>query len=137
MMLMPYLIGIVLSLGVAVLAKGVGFDRDRAFYPAVLIVVASYSVLFAVIGGSPGVLVKELLIMAGFTVVAVAGFKSSLWLVAIGLFGHGVFDAVHGEMFANPGMPAWWPPFCMAYDVGAAVLMAVFVNLRTPARTRA
>ena len=39
---MPYVIGIVLSLGVALLARGVGFDRDRAFYPTVLIVIASY-----------------------------------------------------------------------------------------------
>jgi hypothetical protein len=34
---MPYLVGIVLSLGVALFATSVGFDRDRAFYPTVLI----------------------------------------------------------------------------------------------------
>ena len=34
---MPYLIGVVLSLGVALFARCVGFDRDRAFYPTVLI----------------------------------------------------------------------------------------------------
>jgi hypothetical protein len=39
---MPYVIGIVLSLGVAFFAKSVGFDRDRAFYPTLLIVIASY-----------------------------------------------------------------------------------------------
>jgi acyl-homoserine lactone acylase PvdQ len=30
---MPYLVGIALSLGVAVFARFVGFDRVRAFYP--------------------------------------------------------------------------------------------------------
>jgi hypothetical protein len=30
---MPYVVGIVLSLGVALFARSVGFDRDRAFYP--------------------------------------------------------------------------------------------------------
>jgi ABC-type Fe3+ transport system permease subunit len=47
---MPYVVGIVLSLGVALFARRVGFDRDRAFYPTVLIVIASYYVLFAAIG---------------------------------------------------------------------------------------
>lgn len=37
---MPYVVGIVLSLGVALFARRVGFDRDRAFYPTVLIVIA-------------------------------------------------------------------------------------------------
>ena len=46
---MPYVVGIVLSLGVALFARRVGFDRDRAFYPTVLIVIASYYVLFAAI----------------------------------------------------------------------------------------
>ena len=48
---MPYVIGIVLSAGVAVFARVVGFDRDRAFYPTVMIVIAAYYVLFAVMSG--------------------------------------------------------------------------------------
>jgi hypothetical protein len=49
---MPYVVGIVLSLGVAVFARRAGFDRDRAFYPTVLIVIASYYVLFAAMSES-------------------------------------------------------------------------------------
>ena len=49
---MPYAIGIVLSLSVALFASRVGFDRDRAFYPTVLIVIASYYVLFAAMSES-------------------------------------------------------------------------------------
>jgi hypothetical protein len=49
---MPYVIGIILSVGIAWLARFVGFDRDRAFYPTVLIVIASCYVLFAAMGGS-------------------------------------------------------------------------------------
>ena len=48
----PFAIGIVLSAVVAVFARIVGLDRDRAFYPTVMIVVASYYVLFAAISGS-------------------------------------------------------------------------------------
>jgi hypothetical protein len=54
---MAYVVGIVLSVGVALLARSVGFDRDRAFYPTVLIVIASYYVLFAAMRfGSNGAL---------------------------------------------------------------------------------
>jgi hypothetical protein len=51
-MLMPFGVGIVLSIGVALFARSVGFDRDRAFYPTVMIVIASYNVLFAAMSGS-------------------------------------------------------------------------------------
>ena len=49
---MPYAIGVVLSVSVALLARRVGFDRDRAFYPTVLIVIASYYVLSAAMSAS-------------------------------------------------------------------------------------
>jgi hypothetical protein len=39
---MPYLAGIVLALTVSGLATLIGLDRDRAFYPTVLLVIASY-----------------------------------------------------------------------------------------------
>ena len=45
LLMLPYVVGIVLSIGVALFARRVGFDRDRAFYPTVLIVTASYYVL--------------------------------------------------------------------------------------------
>src|SRR3954452_25565828 len=118
--MLPYVVGIVLSIGVALFARRVGFDRDRAFYPTVLIVVASYYVLFAVMSGSAETVLLESIIMALFAVAAVAGFKGSAWIVVAALAGHGVQDAVHGHIVANAGVPAWWPAWCLAYDVGAA-----------------
>ena len=35
--------------------------------------------------------------MTVFVVAAVAGFKSSAWIVVAALAGHGVFDAFHGN----------------------------------------
>jgi hypothetical protein len=57
---MEYLIGLILSLVVAGFAIIVGFDRDRSFCPTVLIVIASYYVLFAVMGASERTLVIEI-----------------------------------------------------------------------------
>ena len=121
---MPYVIGLVASAGVAVFARYVGFDRDRAFYPTVVIVVALYYVLFAVMSGSVQTVVLESVVMSLFAIAAVVGFKSSAWIVVAALAGHGVFDAVHGYIIDNAGVPAWWPAWCLSYDVGAAAGLA-------------
>jgi hypothetical protein len=121
---MPYVIGLVLSVGVAWFARVVGLDRDRAFYPTVMIVIALYYVLFAVMSGSVQTVVIESVVMTVFAAAAVVGFKSSPWIVVAALAGHGVFDAVHGHIIENAGMPAWWPAWCLAYDVGAAAGLA-------------
>jgi hypothetical protein len=118
--MLPYVVGIVLSIGVALFARVVRLDRDRAFYPTVMIVIALYYVLFAVMSGSVQTMVIESVVMTLFAAAAVAGFKSSLWIVVVALAGHGVFDAVHGHVIENAGVPAWWPAWCLAYDVGAA-----------------
>ena len=120
---MDYAIGIALALVVAGWAAMVGFDRDRAFYPTVLVVVALYYVLFAVMSGSLHAVLVESAVMTAFGALAVLGFKRRLWIVAAALAGHGVFDAVHGSVVANPGVPVWWPAFCLAYDVTAAAAM--------------
>ena len=118
--MLPYVVGIVLSAAVAVFARVVGFDRDRAFYPTVMIVIAAYYVLFAVMSGSVQAIVIDSAVMTLFAAAAVAGFKSSTWIVAGALAGHGVFDAFHGYVIENAGVPAWWPAWCLAYDLGAA-----------------
>jgi hypothetical protein len=121
---MAYGIGIALALIVACFARVTGFDRDRAFYPTVAIVIACYYVLFAVMGGSNLALVVETAAMAAFALAAVIGFRSSLWLVVACLAAHGVFDVFHGLVVANPGVPGWWPGFCLTYDVVAAGFLA-------------
>ncbi len=78
--------GAALALSVGLSATFLGLDRDRAFYPTVMIVIASTYGLFAVMGGS----------------IQVLGLES----------------------IANPGVPLWWPAFCLAYDVVAAAYLA-------------
>jgi hypothetical protein len=122
---MEYLIGVLLALGVGLFATVAGFDRERGFYPVVLMVIASYYALFAVMGGSTGALIAEAPILAAFVAAAVLGFKRSLWLVVAALAAHAVLDLVHPHLIANPGAPLWWPPFCLAYDLAAAGYLAV------------
>ena len=80
---MEYLVGLLLALGVALLAAAVGFDRaERAFYSTVLIVVATYYVLFAVMGASGRTLIVEIIVTCGFLLIAVVGYKGNYgsWL---------------------------------------------------------
>jgi len=125
---MPYVIGIVLSVGVAWFERRVGFDRDRAFYPTVLIVIASFYVLFAAMSESLHTVLLESVVMTVFVIAAVAGFKSSPWIIVAALAGHGIFDALHGKVVENPGVPVWWPGFCLAYDLGAAGSLAWLIK---------
>lgn len=117
-------VGIVLALSIGGMATLTGLDRDRALYPVVMIVIASYYALFAVMGGSIEVVIVESVVAVAFLVVALAGFKSTLWLLVIGLAAHGVFDLIHPHLYANPGVPVWWPSFCLAYDLVAAAYLA-------------
>lgn len=120
---MEYFIGVTLGLGVGLLTSIVGMDRDRALYPAILIVIASYYVLFAIMGGGAA-LVWELGISAAFVLAAIIGFRTNLWIVAAAVAGHGVFDLFHGRLILNAGVPAWWPMFCASIDVVLGIYLA-------------
>jgi hypothetical protein len=126
---MSYLIGASLALAIGLFATWIGFDRERAFYPTVTIVIASYYVLFAVMGGSSRSLLMECAVVVPFSVAAVAGFKRSRWLVVAALAGHGTLDFVHPHLITNPGVPVWWPNFCMSYDVVAAGYLAALLMI--------
>lgn len=121
---MALIVGVSLAICVGLLATGARMDRDRAFYPLVTMVVASYYVLFAAMGASTQVLAAEALSGAIFVVAAVAGFRWSLWVVVLALAGRGIFDLIHGAVITNPGVPEWWPAFCSSYDLIAAAYLA-------------
>jgi hypothetical protein len=76
------LIGAFLAFAVGLFATAVGLDRDRAFYPIVTVVIASYYALFAAMGASRHALLLESMVGAVFLAVAVLGFRSSLWVTA-------------------------------------------------------
>ncbi len=56
--------------------------------------------------------------------LAILGFKFDLRWVVAALVAHGVFDFFHPHLIANLGVPAWWPQFCLTYDLTAAGFLA-------------
>ena len=127
---MEFLIGFSLALVVSLSASAIGLDKERSFYAVVLIVIASYYILFAAMGAPILVLASEAIPMGVFVLLAVVGFKRNEWLLVVGLAAHGVFDLTHGLVITNNGVPAWWPGFCLAYDVTAAVYLALLLKSR-------
>ena len=100
---MEYLIGVGLAVVVCAFAMLAGFDRDRVFYPTLLTVIATYYILFAVMGR----------------------------LVVAALAGHGVFDFFHRMIIQNPGVPTWWPGFCLSFDILAGGFLALLLMRRS------
>jgi hypothetical protein len=133
---MEYLIGVGLTTLVCAFAMLSGFDRDRVFYPTVVIVIATYYILFAVMGSSLPALALECLAASAFFVLAVAGFKKNQWLTVAGLAGHGVFDFFHHLFIQNPGVPVWWPGFCLSFDVLAGGFLALLLMRRSGSTAR-
>lgn len=120
---MELLVGVAMALCVGLFSTVAGFDRDRSLYPVILVVVASYYVLFAVMGGGAA-LGWEIGVSAAFFLTAVVGFKANLWVVVIALAGHGLLDWYHDRLIENAGVPDWWPMFCMHYDIAAGAYLA-------------
>jgi hypothetical protein len=127
---MALLTGVVLAFVIGVFARVVGLDSERAFYTTVLNVIACLYALFAAIGGSREVMLQESIGIAGFTTLAVLGFKRSEWFLVVGLVGHGVYDFFHGHWIANAGVPDFWPAFCGGYDILAGLFLAVLILFR-------
>ncbi|WP_130618492.1 hypothetical protein [Dyella amyloliquefaciens] len=119
---MSIAIGIAMAVAMCLAARFIGFDRDRAFYPVLLIAIASYDLVFAALTQDAGVIVAEFLLAMVFIVMAVIGFRKWPVLVLLGLVGHAAADVVHPHMIANGGIPAWWPGFCAGFDVATAVV---------------
>jgi hypothetical protein len=127
---MEFIVGVALAVVICGAASLLGMDRDRAFYPTMLMAVASYYVAFSVVDGSLAVLMAEAFVCAAFIVMAVLGFARSQWFVAGGLAGHGAMDLVHHLLVNNTGVPAAWPGFCSGYDLMAALYLAAVLVLR-------
>jgi hypothetical protein len=123
------MVGTLSAAAVGLFAHAIGYDRDGAFYPTVLTVVGLLYVLFSVMAGGHGLLV-EVACFAIFAALAAVGFKFGQWLVAVGLALHGLFDLARHSFLVAPGAPAWWPAFCGAYAVVAAIGLAALLFAR-------
>jgi len=127
---MEYIVGFTLALFFCAAAAGLGLDRERAFYPAVTMAVASYYIAFAVVDGRGGIMLAEAAIAAIFVVAAITGYKRSQWIALGALGAHGIMDVFHHHLVQSNGVPSVWPGFCAAFDITAAVFVGLLMMSR-------
>jgi hypothetical protein len=95
-------------------------------YALGLALIAAIYIGFAVADGRPKVIVVESIVASAFVVIAAVAITASVWLIVVGLVGHGLKDLwQHRRQFvANT---RWWPPFCLVVDWIAAATIAVAI----------
>jgi hypothetical protein len=95
-------------------------------YSLGLVLIASVYIGFAVADGRPRVIAVESSVASIFVVIAAVAVTGSVWLVVIGLTGHGLKDLwQHRRRFvANT---RWWPPFCLVVDWVSAATIAIAI----------
>ncbi len=120
---MEYLVGILTAVALAGFARSSGFEKDRSFYPTVLIVIGFLYVVFGAIDGRVSVILIELIFAFLFASIAVVGYKNNGVIVAGGIALHGVFDFVRYFFIEDKGVPVFWAGFCGTVDI----LLGIYV----------
>ena len=108
-------VGMVLAIILAVFSRLTKFDKDRSYFATLLIVIATYYVLFAFM--SFEAILIEIVIACIFSGFALAGALRWPILLGVGILLHGVFAFSHGYLINNSGVPDWWPAFCGGFDI--------------------
>jgi hypothetical protein len=115
--MVAFIVGVFTAAALIVFGRFTGYEKDKAFFPTLLIVIAFYYVLFAFLDNTVSTIIIELSVAAFFTLLAVwGGFRFPI-IVGAGIVLHGLFDFVHGYLYSNSGVPVWWPAFCGSVDV--------------------
>ena len=123
------LIGLALTTGFLVVARQLGFHKDRGTWVSTLIAIALFYIVFAVQSGGAASIALHVSVAAAFIGVALFGYVRSLWWVVIGLALHGAFDLVSVGSGANPA-PSWWGPLCLGVDLLLAASLAFWLHAK-------
>ena len=104
-----------------------------AFHSVSLAVIGAIYVGFAFSDGRLAVVIIELTVGTGFVVLALLGMWQAPVFLAIGLFLHAFWDLAHRPRGITTKLPAWYPPFCAAFDfvfAGVFLVLARQIALR-------
>lgn len=128
--MIAFIIGVALAVALIIFGKLTGYEKDRSFFPTLLIIIASYYLLFATLTDSVSTLLIEITITLFFSVLAVWGSFRFPLLVGAGITLHGLFDFTYSHFYINTGVPVWWPAFCAGIDIPFG-LWVMYFSYRT------
>jgi hypothetical protein len=100
----------------ALLAWSPVIPDPLAFHTVALAIIGSIYVGFAFADGRLPIMILEIAVGTGFVVLGLLGLWQAPIFIAIGLVLHGVWDLAHRPRGITTRLPAWYPPFCAAYD---------------------
>ncbi len=120
------IVGVGVGLATIVLARAV--RGQRWMYSIGLLLLPTLYMLFALRTGETALIAEEALygvpfFVGGFLFAFVSLRHSATMVGALWML-HGLYDLMHPRLFANPGVPDWYPVWCGSVDVvvGAYVL---------------
>ena len=87
--------------------------------------IGSVYVGFAISDGRTGAIMIEFVGALGFASAAMCGILVSPWFIVAALVGHACWDFLHHRPGRWATTPRWYVPYCVVYDVLAAVGLAV------------
>jgi hypothetical protein len=105
-----------------------------AFHTVAPAIIGSIYVGFAFADGRISIMILEIAVGTGFVVLGLLGLWQAPIFIAVGLVLHALWDLAHRPKGITTKLPAWYPPFCAAYDF---VFAGVFVVLARQIAVRA
>lgn len=87
-----------------------------AFHSISLGAIGAIYIGFALSDGRLAIMALESFVATLFIVLAFLGLWVAPVLIAVGLILHGFWDLAHRPRGITTKLPAWYPPFCAAYD---------------------
>lgn len=134
-MILRAIIAGIASGGLTALIAWSSFIPDPlAFHSVALAIIGAIYLGFALSDGRLSIMLLELSVGTGFVVLALLGLWLAPMFIAIGLILHGFWDLAHRPRGVTTKLPAWYPPFCAAYDF---VFAGVFLLLSRQLAVRA
>jgi hypothetical protein len=127
----PVICGVVVGAIQAASPLGFWWLEPRTVYALGLTLIAAVYIGFSVADGRWQVIAAESSVGGLFVVVAAVSVSGSVWLLVLGLAGHGLKDLwQHRTQYVRN--TRWWPPFCATVDWVAAGILATAILLGIP-----
>lgn len=135
MTVLAVLAGLLTAAAIVVLARRL--RAEPGLYALGLVALPLFYAGFAALGDAPAVVAAELqagipYFVAGGLLMASGRRHPRATLAVTGLLWllHGGYDLVHPQLFLNPGVPAWYPPYCAGVDVALGLYLPLLAFSR-------
>jgi hypothetical protein len=115
MTLKPAVTGAVIAAIVAVNLTLFSRAQQFVLLSLMLAFISAIYVGFAISDGRILNVFAEVVAAGGFLGIAVLGLSSSM-VLALGYFGHGLWDILHHPRAVKTSVKKWYPPACLAFD---------------------